>query len=61
MKTFDPDLMTSVVTNFIDNAVKASEEDSRIVITATKEKLNGVPITVTIDDCGALEDMDSTM
>lgn len=39
MKIFDPDLMTSVVTNFIDNAVKASEEDSRIVITATKEKL----------------------
>lgn len=61
MKTFDPDPMTSVVTNFIDNAVKASEEDSRIVITATKEKLNGGPITVTIDDCGALEDMDSTM
>ena len=38
-KTFDKDLMLSVVTNFIDNAVKASEENSRILLHATNDRL----------------------
>lgn len=38
-KTFDPDLMMSAVTNFIDNAVKASEEGSKIIIEATEKQL----------------------
>lgn len=39
-KTFDPDLMMSAVTNFIDNAVKASDENSRIVLEATQNHLS---------------------
>ena len=31
--------MLSVVTNFIDNAVKASEENSRILLQATNDRL----------------------
>lgn len=38
-KTFDKDLMLSALTNFIDNAVKASEENSRILVQATKSQL----------------------
>lgn len=38
-KTFDRDLMLSAVNNFIDNAVKASDENSRILLTATPGKL----------------------
>lgn len=38
-KPFDKDLMLSVVTNFIDNAVKASEENSRILLQATNDRL----------------------
>lgn len=38
-KTFDPDLMMSAVTNFIDNAVKASEENTKIVLEATPKHL----------------------
>lgn len=39
-KTFDPDLMMSAVTNFIDNAVKASDENSKIVLEATQNHLS---------------------
>ena len=39
-KTFDPDLMMSAVTNFIDNAVKASDENSKIVLEATQKHLS---------------------
>lgn len=39
-KTFDPDLMMSTVTNFIDNAVKASDENSKIVLEATQNHLS---------------------
>lgn len=39
-KTFDPDLMVSAVTNFIDNAVKASDENSKIVLEATQNHLS---------------------
>ena len=38
-KTFDRDLMLSAVNNFIDNAVKASAENSRILLVATRDKL----------------------
>lgn len=40
IKTFDPDLMMSAVTNFIDNAVKASDENSKIVLEATQNHLS---------------------
>lgn len=39
-KTFDPDLMMSAVTNFIHNAVKASDENSKIVLEATQNHLS---------------------
>lgn len=38
-KTFDKDLMLSVVNNFIDNAAKASLENSKIILSATAGKL----------------------
>lgn len=38
-KTFDKDLMLSALINFIDNAVKASEENSGILVQATKNQL----------------------
>ena len=38
-KTFDKDLMLSVLNNFIDNAVKASLENSKIILSATTGKL----------------------
>lgn len=38
-KTFDKDLMLSVLNNFIDNAVKASLENSKIILSATAGKL----------------------
>ena len=38
-KTLDKDLMLSAVNNFIDNAVKASAEDSRILLTANVQML----------------------
>lgn len=36
VKKFDQDLMISVVTNLIDNAVKASRKESKIVLEATQ-------------------------
>ena len=38
-KTFDKDLMLSVVNNFIDNAVKASTDNSGIILSATTRRL----------------------
>ena len=38
-KNFDKDLMLSLVNNFIDNAVKASADNSRLILEATAEKL----------------------
>ena len=38
-KTFDKDLMLSAINNFIDNAVKASHENSRILVTADVQQL----------------------
>ena len=38
-KNFDRDLMLSLVNNFIDNAVKASADNSRLILEATAEKL----------------------
>ena len=39
VKKFDQDLMISVVTNLIDNAVKASRKESKIVLEATPDHL----------------------
>lgn len=39
VKKFDQDLMISVVTNLIDNAVKASRKESKIVLEATLDHL----------------------
>ena len=38
-KSFDKDLMLSLVSNLIDNAVKASEENSAILLTADPDRL----------------------
>lgn len=38
-KTFDKDLMLSLITNFIDNAIKASPQNSVIFLTASVDKL----------------------
>ena len=38
-KTFDKDLMMSLVSNLIDNAVKASEENSTILLAADSKRL----------------------
>ena len=39
VKKFDQDLMISVVTNLVDNAVKASRKESKIVLEATPDHL----------------------